>query len=93
MYNYYSYGPTFGLTHDLTFNTSVILDIITLGVLVALVQRVQLELLRARGALWLLLNMLYVCTTPLLVAPKVNLHVISRIGQLDADLRRPWRRL
>ena len=80
-------------THDLTFNTSVILDTITLGVLVALVQRVQLELLRARGALWLLLNMLYVCTTPLLVAPKVNLHVISRIGQLDADLRRPWRRL
>ena len=40
-------------THDLTFNTSVILDVITAGVLVALVQRVQLELLRARGALWL----------------------------------------
>ena len=40
-------------THDLTFNISVILDIITAGVLVALVQRVQLELLRARGALWL----------------------------------------
>ena len=40
-------------THDLTFNISVILDVITAGVLVALVQRVQLELLRARGALWL----------------------------------------
>ena len=40
-------------THDLTFNTSVISDVITAGVLVALVHRDQLELLRARGALWL----------------------------------------
>ena len=40
-------------THDLIFNTWAISDVITAGVLVALVQRVQLELLRARGALWL----------------------------------------